>query len=157
MFYFFLFFWSGCPFLLCPALRVRPDSPWHFPRFVEPQASRTARYLFVLMFGAFFKENARDKMPRRAFYPAFQGYAYAPARLRRSCCATFPIGARFLCKKVANHENPLPSNFLGMLQLIYLISAIFRQDFSFENFILRLFFASFLFGINITEDLSVVD
>ena len=53
------------------ATLCRPDSAAFYP--AKQAAPRTARHLLAKRTGKFSPENLRDKMPRRAFYPALQG------------------------------------------------------------------------------------
>jgi len=93
-----IFIFRSAPhLLLCPALRVRPDSASFYP--VKQAAPWTARHLLAEEAGKFSPENLRDKMSRRAFYPALQGSGF-----RLHCFATatppFQSGLGSICKKL---------------------------------------------------------
>ena len=89
---------------LCPALRDRSNSAAFYP--VKQAAPRTARHLLAEQTGKFSPENLRDKMPRKAFYPAFQGFAGPlPAPLPKgNGFAALPIGARLYLNSLFPNE-----------------------------------------------------
>ncbi|MBO4386265.1 MAG: hypothetical protein J5817_04520 [Treponema sp.] len=77
-----LFYYYGADALLnCTRHSVSGQKSLAFLPVRKQEAPRTARYLLAIPAGVFSQENSRVKMPRTAFLPAFQGYAYAPARL----------------------------------------------------------------------------
>ena len=82
-------------FLLCPALRVRSNSASFYP--AKQAAPRTARHVLAKETGKFSPENLRDKMPRRAFYPALQGSG-GPNPLHCFATATPPFQSGVGCR-----------------------------------------------------------
>ncbi|MBP5437750.1 MAG: hypothetical protein J6Y30_07205 [Treponema sp.] len=59
--------------------------------------------------GKFSPENLRDKMPRRAFYPAFQGSAFRLHCLTATRSAPFQSGlGSFCCTPQRRHSRTLP-------------------------------------------------
>ena len=93
------FIWTACPVKLCPALRDRPAS-FAFSPNRTPIAPRMARQKLAEKTGEFSPEKSRDKMPRRAFYPAFQGSAFRLHCLTATASRPFQSGVGCLARKI---------------------------------------------------------
>ena len=113
---------------LCPALRVRSDSAAFYP--VKQAAPWTVRHLLAKETGKFSPENLRDKMPRRAFYPAFQGSAFRLHCLTATRSAPFQSGlGSFCCTLQRRHSRTLPFRTNQAKKMDYPLANKIRTDF----------------------------
>ena len=106
------------PFLTVSGTTCRPDS-FAFSPNRKQVAPRTARYFFANKTGEFSPENSRDKMPRMAFYPAFQGSGFRLHCLTATRSAPFQSGLGLVARTLFQRKIIFANCFVFWRRWIY--------------------------------------
>ena len=99
----------------------RPDSAAFYP--VEQTAPWRARHLLAEKTGKFSPENLLDKMPRRAFYPAFQGSALRLHCLTATATPPFQSGLGLMARTPLHRHSQTKQSPVLQRQSNHLSSA----------------------------------
>ena len=122
------FFWSVFCLLTVSGTPCPAKTAAFYP--VEQAAPWRARHLLTEKPGKFSPENLRDKMPRKAFYPAFRGLP-SGRYPSGTCSATPPIPARIFSAKGIAIDSAIPRKIQGRIFLGQCSPKNFLNAFSF--------------------------